>query len=103
MAKEHKLAIDDETVIMLETLIQSPAFTALKKVIAQYRATTHATLYTSNESHDLYRSQGVLIGLGVVENLPSLLVSQRQENLKKAEQLKKFVPKKPEPFHPNKI
>lgn len=80
------LAEDD--VILLESLIKSPVYSALKRALDRYRKECQSVLLTAENVHKLYQTQGRIIGINVIEQLPSLMVHRRQVKLK-AEETKK--------------
>lgn len=84
------LVLSEEHIVMLESLIKSPAFLALKRLLASYRANCQNELLSASDVQKIFQIQGRLIGLQVIENLPSIVVHQRGEKLKReAEAAKK--------------
>lgn len=74
---------NEDDLILLETLIASPVFSALKRVLDKYRAQCQSVLLTETDTTKIFQTQGRIIGVNIVERLPSLLVAQRRANLEK--------------------
>lgn len=77
-----------EDMEMLESLVKSPAFGALKRAIGQYRASVESQMLTVEDPHRIFNLQGQLVGLRVTENLPGLIVRRKTE-IEKREELKR--------------
>lgn len=77
----QKLAspLSDEDFIMLESLVKSPAFTVLRKVIALYKAEATGVLETESDTHKMFQAQGRIAGAKAIENC-TLLVQQWKKN-----------------------
>lgn len=74
-------SLNDDDMVLLESLIRSPAFTLIKKITKMYRDEALSQLTSSTDTHMIYRSQGRVISLNAVDNL-GLLVQEwrnRQE------------------------
>lgn len=82
----------NEDIAMLDSLIRSPAFGALKRVLNKYRESCQSVLLNSKDATALFQTQGRMIGLNVIETLPALLVAQRNEKIKREELKKKRPP-----------
>ncbi len=78
--------LNEDDIILLESLIKSPAFHLLKKVLGIYKGTVLSAFSSCDDSNKMFALQGRLAGLSVVENLPGLLVQQRQTKLDRAKQ-----------------
>lgn len=87
---EDELIYGDDDIVQLEALIQSPAFAALKRVVARYRDKCQGILLTSSDTHQLYQTQGRIIGVNVIESLPALLVKRRQLRLREKDKIAKL-------------
>lgn len=78
--------LSEDDVILLESLIKSPAFGLLKKVLSIYRGTVMAALTSCKDANEMFVVQGRLLGLGAIENLPGLIVQRRQMKIDIANQ-----------------
>lgn len=77
------IAHDD--VVLLESLVKSPVFGALKRALKKYEDVCMSELLSGNDTHKLYQTQGRVIGIRVVENLPVILVRRQKELERQAE------------------
>lgn len=77
------LPLSGEDLAMLDSLVKSPAFAALKRALAIYRDEARNVLDTATDTANIFRCQGRLAGLKVIENLPGLLVEQWTQKQKK--------------------
>lgn len=76
----------DSDVVLLEALIKSPAWAALRRALDVYRRQCESVLHTSAETHKLFQTQGRIMGIKVVEELPGMLVSRRELQEKRKQQ-----------------
>ena len=70
-----KSTISEEDLIMLESLVKSPAFGALKRLLTTYKLEVAGTLERESDPPSIYRAQGRLIGMRAIENV-SLVVNE---------------------------
>lgn len=80
-----KFDLPEEDLVMIESLVKSPAFGALKRLLNIYRQEALGVLKSSDDTHRIFQTQGRLIGMDIIENLPSLTVAQWRERQKVAE------------------
>lgn len=80
------MEMPEEDVVMLEALIKSPVFAALKRLLEGYRKECFSKLCSSKDTHEIYQTQGRIIGMQVVEGLPGIVVRQRAERVKREEE-----------------
>lgn len=87
---EVKGPLSEEDFIMLESLVKSPVFGALKRVILMYRQEAQSVLETSSDTHKMFQAQGRIAGVKAIENVALLVKSWRtsQEVKAKAEDAK---------------
>lgn len=90
-------SLPEDDLIMLEALIMSPAFAALKRALDKYRAACNSVLLSATESNRMFQTQGRIIGINTIENLPKILVQQRQVRIKKAEAERQLEEKRKKP------
>lgn len=76
-------ALTEAEKIQLEALVKSPVYGALKVLLDGYRHECLTILTTSKDTHKIFETQGRLIGLNVIENLPAVVVRQLEEGRKK--------------------
>lgn len=81
MKNEYGFEISEDDVVMLEALVRSPAFGALKRMLGSYRQQCQSHLLTTKNPPKLFEIQGRIIGINVIENLPGILVARRQSRL----------------------
>lgn len=75
MSKARPLT--DIEVSHLEALVKSPALGALKALLDIYRDQCVVTLTASKDPVELYQTQGRLIGINMIDNLPSLYLEEK--------------------------
>lgn len=76
--------LTEEQLTLLESLIRSPVYGSLQAMIEEVRYEIHSQLTSESDPKQIYRLQGRLIGLGIVENLPRIH-SERRELKRKRE------------------
>lgn len=82
-----KRKLTEDQFILLESLVRSPVLGALTALLENYKVECYAVLRTSKEMPKIFETQGRLIGMNVVTELPKLIIQQR-ENQKKAQVIK---------------
>lgn len=82
--------IGTDDLVLLESLIKSPVFGALKRALSKYKDVCLAELLSGNDTHKLYQMQGRIAGINAIENLPVILVRRKHEAEKKAEEKRRF-------------
>lgn len=87
MKTEAESILQEADLILLESLVKSPVFSALKRCIEGYRRQCISVLSQSKDTAILFETQGRLIGMSVVETLPVMLVNQRKAELEKIAKL----------------
>lgn len=75
--------VPEEDLILLDALVKSPAFGALKRLVEAYKKRCMADLVSATDASRLFQTQGRIIGINVLETLPELVVRQRDEHYKK--------------------
>lgn len=84
---ENLNLVNDTDVELLEALVHSAAFAALRRLIGGYQEQCMGILLTSKDSSKLFETQGRMIGSKVIIELPLLLTQQREK--KRKEEIKK--------------
>lgn len=78
--------MSDEDMAMVDSLVRSPVFGALKRLIRQHTEQAQGLLMSSDDHNAMLRLQGRIQGLHVIETLPELIVMQNDaKNKQKAE------------------
>lgn len=80
--KELGFDIGEDDLIMLESLVKSPAFAALVRTVERYKKECFSKLLTEKSPPQMFELQGRVIGSTTFINLPTILVHQRQLKLK---------------------
>lgn len=94
MNPDFNADIQEEDAILLETLISSPVFGAMKRLLDSYRKTCFSQLLTVNETNQIFKLQGIILGVNAIENLPGNLVARRRAKMNKVEPKPVQMPKK---------
>lgn len=76
---EFGFSIEETDLDLLESLIKSPVFSALKRAVSRYQESCYSVLTTSKDAPKLFETQGRIIGSNVLVKLPELLVTQRRQ------------------------
>lgn len=78
--------MSDEDMAMVDSLVRSPVFGALKRLIRQHTEQAQGLLMSSDDHNAMLRLQGRIQGLHVIETLPELIVMQNDaKNKQKAD------------------
>lgn len=93
---------EEADVLMLEALLKSPAWAALKRALDVYRSTCYSQIMEKSDPHELFEIKGRLLGLKFIENIPGVLVSQRNQKLKQVELATRYEKPKEKEFKPVK-
>ena len=83
------MKLTDDEVLTLETLIQSPAYSLMLKVVNIDREKTLSELATQKDPVAIYRLQGRIAGANVIKNLPVMIVQHSRREALKDEKKKK--------------
>lgn len=77
--------IEEDDVILLQSLIQSPAWVALKRSLKSYKAACESILLNGQDLYTIHRTQGLILGMNTVENLPRILVERQTKKVRQQE------------------
>lgn len=116
-SQEKSFEIPEDDVIMLESLLRSPAYGAFKRLVARYIEGSNSILMNGKEMSTIFEARGHIRGLRLVESLPVLVVKERDDRLKRVEDEKRerekgayknpfpipTLPKKPEKVKSKKV
>lgn len=80
------IKLSEEELVLIESIVRSPAFGILKKVISGEIEETKSLLCTVDDEKKFRQLQGRIAGLQTINNLPEFM-AKRQEMMRKKKEI----------------